>query len=254
MSSPDPILLLHGQPGAASDWDRVRREIGTRAEAIAIDRPGWNGSGPPAGLEGNAQAALRALDAAGADRAVVVGHSFGGAVAAWLAAAHADRVRALVLVAPSANSESLRWLDRILAAPGVGFLVGAAALAGSGAALAASPVRARVARDLQLDDRYLRSAGRALLAPRAWRTFFVEQRLLVRDVPALEARLGEIESPATIVIGTADRIVPVSSARLLAEQLARARLVELEGASHLVTQQRARRLAEIILEARSAGG
>src|SRR5205807_9865975 len=102
MPSPDPILLLHGQPGTARDWDRVRDAIGTRAETIAIDRPGWDGDRPPADLAGNAQAALDALDAAGAERAVVVGHSFGGAVAAWVAATHRERVRALVLVAPSA--------------------------------------------------------------------------------------------------------------------------------------------------------
>ena len=34
---PDPILLLHGQPGSASDWDRVRAAIGTRAQTIAIE-------------------------------------------------------------------------------------------------------------------------------------------------------------------------------------------------------------------------
>ena len=145
MPRPDPVLLLHGQPGAARDWDRVRAAIGSPPETIAIDRPGWDGGSAPSDLEGNARAALDALDAAGAERAVVVGHSFGGAVAAWLAATHEQRVRALVLAAPSANAASLQWLDRILATPGLGFVAGAAALAGSGVALAARPLRARVA-------------------------------------------------------------------------------------------------------------
>jgi pimeloyl-ACP methyl ester carboxylesterase len=248
MPVPDPVLLLHGQPGAASDWNRVREAIGDRARTIAIDRPGWNGRAGPSDLEGNANAALAALDAAGAARAVVVGHSFGGAVAAWLAASHPARVRALVLSAPSANAESLRWVDRLLATPGLGFVVGAAALAGSGAALAAQPLRTRVARELELDEGYLRSASSMLLAPKAWWAFFSEQRLLFRDVPALETRLGEIAVPTTVVIGTADRIVPVSSARRLTQQVADARLVELERANHLLPQQRAGRLAEIILE------
>ncbi len=162
----------HGQPGAASDWDRVRAAIGSRARTIAIDRPGWNGGAAPADLEGNARAALNALDRAGVDRAVVVGHSFGGAVAAWLGATHAERVRALVLAAPSANAESLRWVDRVLAAPGLGYALGAAALAGSGAALTARPLRSRVARELGLDDRYLRSTRRMLLTQKVWRAFF----------------------------------------------------------------------------------
>jgi pimeloyl-ACP methyl ester carboxylesterase len=244
MSRPDPV--------AASDWDRVREAIGDRAETIAIDRPGWNGSGAASDLEGNAAAALAALDAAGAERAVVVGHSFGAAVAAWLAASRPERVRALVLAAPSANRESLRWVDRLLATPGLGYVVGAAALAGSGAALMARPLRARVGRQLELDDRYLRSTRRMLLAPKAWRAFFAEQQLLFDDVPALEARLDQIVAPTTIVIGKSDRIVPPSSARLLARQVRRARLVELERASHLLPQQRAERLAEFIVAAGSA--
>jgi pimeloyl-ACP methyl ester carboxylesterase len=248
MPRPDPILLLHGQPGAGRDWDPVRAVIGDRAETIAIDRPGWDGDSTPSDLAGNARWALDTLDAAGASRAVVVGHSFGGAVAAWLAATHGQRVRALVLVAPSANAESLQWLDRVLAAPGVGFVVAAAALAGSGAALAARPLRTRVARDLQLEDRYLRLAGRSLLAPRAWRAFFAEQRLLVRDMAMLESRLDAIAAPTAIVIGTADRIVPVHSAQRLAGQVPGARLIELTGATHLLPQQRPEPLADLILE------
>ena len=70
-------------------------------------------------------------------------------------------------------------------------------------------------------------------------------------MPALEARLAKISVPTTVVIGTADRIVPVSSARRLAAQIAGARLVQLERANHLLPQQRAERLAEIIVEAGS---
>ena len=93
MARDETILLLHGQPGAARDWDRVRAAIGGRGRTIAIDRPGWNGRSAPLDLEGNAQAALAPLDDERIDRATVVGHSFGGAVAAWLAAWHPERHR-----------------------------------------------------------------------------------------------------------------------------------------------------------------
>ncbi len=249
MPRSDPVLLLHGQPGAAGDWDAVRAAIGSRVETIAIDRPGWDGDHSPADLEGNARAALAAVDAAGADRALVVGHSFGGAVAAWLAVTAPERVRALVLAAPSANEASLEWLDRVLATRGVGYVASAAVLAGSGLALAARPLRVRVARDLELEERYLRSAGRILLSPPAWHAFFLEQRQLIRDLPELEGRLDQIAAPTTIVIGTRDRVVPVASARLLAEQIPQAELVELKRANHLLPQQRAARLAEIIVAA-----
>jgi pimeloyl-ACP methyl ester carboxylesterase len=52
----DPILLLHGQPGSARDWDGVVERVGSRATVLAIDRPGWDRRTRAAGLDGNADA------------------------------------------------------------------------------------------------------------------------------------------------------------------------------------------------------
>lgn len=247
--SNDPVLLLHGQPGAAADWERLRAALGESPRTIAIDRPGWGTSGRATDLDGNARAALAALDRAGGARATVVGHSLGAAVAAWLAAWMPARVGRLVLVAPAANTESLGPVDYLLAAPVVGWLASVGAMAGGGLVLGAGPVRRWVAEASALDERYLKSAGRMLLAPAAWRSFVREQRFLVRDLPALERRLGAISAPTTIVAGGSDRVVPVAAARRLAGQIAGAGLVELERAGHLLHVQHAARLAEIIAAA-----
>lgn len=243
----DPILLLHGQPGSARDWDLVRAAIGDRAEVVVFDRPGWDGRSAALDLAGNARAALAALGAVGAKRATVVGHSFGGAIAAWLGAEHPERVAALVLAAPCANAASLNRVDLLLARPVIGPAVGAAALATLGTALVATPTRDRISAALRLDDAYLRASGRALLSPAAWRAFATEQRTLIAELPSLEARLGQISAPTTIVTGTADRIVPPVSARVLAAQIGEVEVVEIEGASHLLPQQQSAPLAEIIL-------
>lgn len=243
----DPVLLLHGQPGAAVDWERLQAALGDRVPTLAIERPGWDGSSPATDLAGNARAALAALDAARTPSATVVGHSLGAAVAAWLAISHPDRVRRLVLVAPAVNLDSLGPMDYLLAAPVVGWLTTIGAMSGGGLVLGARPVRRWVAEATALDDRYLRSAGRMLLAPRAWRSFVREQRLLVRDLPVLERRLGRISTPTTIVSGTADRVVPLGAARRAAGQIPSAELVEIGQAGHLLHVQHAGRLAEIIV-------
>jgi pimeloyl-ACP methyl ester carboxylesterase len=243
----EPILLLHGQPGSARDWDRLRDAIGDEATTIAFDRPGWDRRSTPADLAGNARAALSVLDSHGAERATVVGHSFGGTIAAWLAAEYPERVGALVLAAPSANAASLNRVDRVLARPVVGPVLAAAALAGIGAALVAPPLRRRVGGSLELDDRYLKDGGRALIHPAAWRAFASEQRTLIEELPSVEDRLRKITAPTTIVIGTADRVVPPVSARLLAARVAGSEVVELAHASHLLPQQRAEALAELVL-------
>jgi pimeloyl-ACP methyl ester carboxylesterase len=242
----DPVLLLHGQPGAAADWERLQAALRDRVPTLAIDRPGWDGSSRPTDLAGNARAALEALDHAGMARATVAGHSLGAGVAAWLASSHPQRVGRLVLVAPAANLDSLSRVDYLLAAPLLGWLAAVGAMAGGGLVLGAGSVRRWVAEATALDDRYLRSAGRMLLAPAAWRSFVREQRYMVRDLPTLERRLGQISTRTTIVSGTADRVVPVTAARRLAGQIRGAELLEIEHAGHLVHVQHAGRLAEII--------
>jgi pimeloyl-ACP methyl ester carboxylesterase len=243
------VLLLHGQPGSADDFRGVSRAIGSRAHTVAIDRPGWNGHGSPTDLAGNARAALAALAARGVRRATVVGHSLGGAVAAWLAAEHPERVSALVLAAPSANRASLNRLDHLLATPLLGPTLAALGPAGAGVALQADPMRRRISTELGLDEEYLGRAGAALLRPATWRVFGFEQRMLIRELPALERRLAAISAPTTVVSGTADRIVTPSSARRLAAQIRGGELVQLPGAEHLLPQQRPAELAEIIVGA-----
>src|ERR1700722_12239334 len=109
--------MLHGQPGGGRDWGRVVQALGTRAQAVAIDRPGWDGQSQAEDLAGNGQAALSALQERGIERAAVVGHSLGAAIAVWLAVHHPERVSSLVLAAPAANRASLAALDRWLAGP-----------------------------------------------------------------------------------------------------------------------------------------
>ncbi|HUA06485.1 MAG TPA: alpha/beta hydrolase [Solirubrobacteraceae bacterium] len=244
--SNDPVLLLHGQPGAAADWDHLRALIPDVARTIAIDRPGWDERSVASDLAGNAGAARTALDQAGADRATVVGHSLGAAVAAWLAWSSPERVGRLVLVAPAVNVESLSVIDYILAAPVVGWLASMGTMGAGGLVLGAGPLRRLIAEATALDDRYLRAAGRLLLTPAAWRSFVREQRFLIRDLPVLERHLGEISAPTTIVAGTADRVVPIAAARRVATQIPGAELVELAHAGHLLHQHHAGELARVI--------
>ena len=248
------VLLLHGQPGHGRDWDRVVAALGSPWQATAFDRPGWDGLSRAVDVPGNAFVAARRLDDAGVARATVVGHSWGAAVAAWMASAYPDRVEALVLTAPSANRASLVWLDQLLGAPGVGYGLGVAALGGPGYALAASPVRQLIARSLGLDERYLESIGAVLRTPAAWRSFWSEQRSLIRDLPELERRVMGITAPTTILAGDRDRIVPLSSARLLAKQIPGAKLVVLRRAGHLLAARYPGRIAEAIASAGAARG
>jgi esterase/lipase len=75
-------VLLHGQPGSAADWQQLARRLPAALRAVAIDRSGHVASPLlPAGFAANARAVLDELDSRGIQRAVLVGHSYGGGVA-----------------------------------------------------------------------------------------------------------------------------------------------------------------------------
>lgn len=193
------------------------------------------------------------LDGEGAARAVIVGHSLGGAIAAWLAVHHPERVAALVLAAPAANLASLEPLDRWLALPVAGSLVSSVSLTALGLALSSSAIRRRLSGS-RLTDGYLRESGRTLVRRFSQRAFVAEQRALVQDLPVLETRLSAIRTPAWILTGAADRVVPPAAPRVLARQIPGAELIVLPRAGHLLPQLHARELARTILVAQGEPG
>ncbi|MGO9977201.1 MAG: alpha/beta fold hydrolase [Solirubrobacteraceae bacterium] len=251
VSGRSPILLLHGQPGRGSDWSLLVDAIAGRAPTLVIDRPGWDGRSAAGGLALSADAAVSALDAALIRRATIVGHSYGAAVAAWVAALDPQRVSSLVLIAPAANVASLQSIDRVLAAPVAGYLASAALLVAGGLVIAAPALRRRLAAAMAVREDYLRATGSWLRGRATWDAFFVEQRALVRDLPVLESRLARIEAPTTIVVGSADTVVPAAATRKLATQIGRARLIEIERGGHMLPAQYPDRLAEIVLASAS---
>ena len=123
------LVLLHGQPGSAADWQQVAARLPAQLHAIAADRPGYGSSQLPAGgFAANARAVLDDLDSRGINRAVLVGHSYGGGVALSAASLAPRRVEAVVLLA-SVGPGCVNGWDRLLAAPRYGAAVRAGGVA-----------------------------------------------------------------------------------------------------------------------------
>jgi len=95
-----PILLLHGLASQRRFWNLVVPELVGRPVCVVDQRGHGDSDKPDDGydLANVAADAATALDALGWSRAVVVGHSWGAAVAATLAAEHPERVLAVVAV------------------------------------------------------------------------------------------------------------------------------------------------------------
>jgi len=101
----DVVLLIHGFGGDKNSWLFLQEPLAARHRVYALDLPGHGasakdvGAGELAGVL--ADAVTGVLDALGAGRAHLVGHSMGGAVALAVAAGAPGRIASLTLIAPS---------------------------------------------------------------------------------------------------------------------------------------------------------
>ncbi|MCC6643105.1 MAG: alpha/beta hydrolase [Deltaproteobacteria bacterium] len=98
-----PVLLLHQTPRSWDEYRDVLPLLGARYRAIAMDTIGFGDSVKPplaAGadsIENWADAAIALLNVLEVERAAVVGHHTGAAIAIELSAAHPDRITGAVL-------------------------------------------------------------------------------------------------------------------------------------------------------------
>ena len=124
------IVLIHGASGNQAD---MMAPLGDRLAArgfrvFAVDRPGHGYSARLAESASSPAAQARAIRAAletsGVTRAIVVGHSWAGAVATAFALDQADFADGIVLLAPVTHPwpKGVRWYYRLASKPFLGWL------------------------------------------------------------------------------------------------------------------------------------
>jgi pimeloyl-ACP methyl ester carboxylesterase len=246
------VVLLHGQPGSGADWRQVADRLPRELRVLAPDRPGYGTSRQRAGgFAFNARAVVAELDARGIERAVLVGHSYGGGVALAAARLAPGRVEALVLLA-SVGPGCLTGWDRLLAAPVTGEVCAVAAwwltpwLARARLAAIAALRRRPVAADEHVNW-HIWGHARHDRGP-LWRSFLTEQRALVGELAGLTASLAEVVQPVLLVADPRDTLIPVSTTHQLAAVLPDARVQLLDQIGHHLPRRGAPQIAAAIVE------
>lgn len=124
-----PIIFIHGASGNLRDQETAfRPALEGRAELLFVDRPGHGYSergGEENGFpDGQADAVAKLMDARGIDRAIIVGHSFGGAIVASFGLRHPDRTLGLLFLAPATHPwpGGVDWYYDLAKAPYIGWL------------------------------------------------------------------------------------------------------------------------------------
>ncbi|MFI5014409.1 MAG: alpha/beta fold hydrolase [Hyphomicrobiales bacterium] len=236
------VVLIHGASASLGDQLVALSDVlSARYRVLAVDRPGQGWSERPGGASDASptrQALLiaQALRQAGVERAVVVGHSFGAAVAAALAIEHPDFVQGLVFVASASHPwpGGVAWHYRLAAMPIAGRLFTGLMAPLIGPLALSAGIRAVFLPQTPPQDYAGRAGAARALTPLRYLANGQDISSLKRHVEALSRRYHEIKAPCVIVTGDADNTVwPSIHSRGLARDIEGAKLVVLEGVGHM---------------------
>lgn len=221
------LVLIHGASDHAGTWFRVAPTLARTRRVILPDLAGHGESAPKDGpipislIVERLEAVID--DALGQSELVtLVGNSLGGWMALLYALKHPSRVSQLVL-------EDSGGLNRPLAVP-------------------------LVARTREEAMPILRAVHGPNYRPQEWMIEALLQRatgspmLRLTELPEhdVEPRLGTIETPATLIWGADDGVLPMSYAEALQQAIPGARLQVIEGAAHVPHLQQPERFLQCL--------
>ena len=242
----EPVVFLHGLLASSASWQEVLGPASAGRPGLALDLPGFGCSERPwphdYTVSGEAAGLVGFLDAREIGRAVLVGNSLGGATALVLAAAHPERVSALVLVAPATAEITVPWPVRALRAR----LSGEIALAMAAKPFVAFGLRRRLyARASRVTDQTIHDAWFPLTVPGTRRAALAAIRSDPRPHAGVER---QVRVPTLIIWGAEDRLIPPREGERLAERIPGSRLVVIPDAGHLPQREQPEAFSRAVAE------
>jgi 3-oxoadipate enol-lactonase len=227
-----PLLFLHGIGGAARAWRGQLDFFRDRYRTIAWDMPGYGGSAPLASVSIAALAgALQDfLQAVGATKPIIVGHSIGGMIVQqWLA--QNPRIADAVVLAqtsPAFGKPDGDWQKSFIDAR-LGPLDRGETLT----SLAPSLVKELVGDDPDASGMNLARDCMAAVPEATYRATMLA--LMGFD---LRSALRAIAVPTLVLSGSKDNNAPAPMMAKMASYIPSAAYVELEGVGHLANLER----------------
>lgn len=239
-SGPD-VVLIHGASGNLRDFTfSLVGKLSDRYRVTAFDRPGlgYTERVNPNGTSITEQANLLADAAAqlGIETPIVMGQSYGGAVALAWAVERPDAVSALVLTAAASNpwTTGLSTFYQVTSSQ-----IGSATVVPAITAFTPTSVVDQaidgVFAPQSAPEGYAEHIGAPLTLRRvSMRANAMQRANLLDEIEALHTRYGEIDVPTEILHGDADTTVGLSIHSIpLSNQIEGANLTVLEGIGHM---------------------
>lgn len=248
-----PVVLIHGASANLAALRDLGELLAKTHRVLLIDRPGhgWSRRDDLRASTPAAQAAMidEALGKLGVDRATVVAHSWGGALAAALALDFPKRVSGLVLLAPVTHPwpGGIAWYNNVVSIPVVGPLFAHTLALPVGLAML-SPGARGVFMPQAMPEGYVGNTAIALLLrPREFLANAFDMQTLKEAVRAQAPRYGAIKAPTVVITGDTDATVsPDIHSRAFVAAVPGAKLIMLPGVGHVVQNAAPKKVVEAV--------
>ncbi|MBB4575531.1 alpha/beta fold hydrolase [Rhizobium lentis] len=234
------LVFIHGASGNLLDQVvAFRAALEGRAEMLFVDRPGHGYSergGPENAVpSGQADAIARLMEARGIDRAIIVGHSFGGAITATFGLRHPEKTAGLLFLAPATHPwpGGIDWYYHVATTPVVGWLFNHAIVVPLGLSrLERGTLNVFSPNPRPLD--YIEKTGPSLvLRPSTFRNNAADFKRLLAYLKEQAPLYSQITAPTVIITGDSDEIVwEHLHSRGLARDIAGSELITVRGVGH----------------------
>ena len=237
-----PVVMIHG---ASSNLEIMRQPLGARLaekrRVILIDRPG-HGWSTRARLDDSTPAIQarmidEALEKLGVGRAILVVHSWSGALGVRIALDYPQRVAGLVMLAPVAYPwpGGVGWYNKVVTTPVIGPLLAYTITLPLGFFLTESGSRGVFVPQIMPQDFVSNTATPLLLRPREFLANARDLVTLKAAVAEQAPRYANIGAPMVVITGDVDKTVSTNiHSRPLAAVVPNARLIVLPDVGHMV--------------------
>jgi len=244
------LILIHGYTASTYVWQTVAPMLaGENFHVVAVDLLGFGFSEKPAWFEysivSQARMIERFMDRIGIGRAILVGSSYGGAVASTVALDYRERVEKLVLVDAVCNDEAKQnVLLRLVSMRGVGeilspFLIDSRRFLKLRMRRTIAPVNHHL-----ITKERIEAVHRPLRAKNAHHSVLASARNW--NANRIEDDAYLINQPTLIIWGEDDNVIPVRNGEKLYDSILNSRLVVLKDCGHIPQEEKPERFVELV--------
>ncbi|MGK2878630.1 MAG: alpha/beta fold hydrolase [Solirubrobacterales bacterium] len=234
------VVMIHGHPGTYLDWKSVQAKLAGR-RTIAIDRPGYGfSSGEYVPFDEQVTAIHALTRELGLKKPVIAGHSYGGTLALAYAQKYPRETKAIVPVDPGVDPNGEKPLNKIQARLVKALqlpIVQPVADATFGQLMLTATADPQVKKAFEsdpTDPAYEEQLKAVNLKSSDLKTFADEELDFGGVVDQLAAKYGSTRTPAWVIQGTDDQLVPTSAVEAMAGELPNAKYIPLSG-GHMQT-------------------